>query len=89
MPDGDINRAGFLITIEHQGGDRWAALHCGFCFSASGTSDVEAIPSESTDDWLIDHRFPLDEAFWRAKSEAAHVKVNGHTVAEVLARTSA
>lgn len=89
IPEGDINRNAFLITVEYRGGGKWAVLHCGFCLNAGGGWDYESIPSERADDWLIDHRFPLDEAFLRAKAEAPHVTVNGHTAAEAYqARSS-
>ena len=39
------------------------------------------------DEWLDSHRFDFNSAMDLAQAAAPHVTVNGHSVAEALART--
>ncbi|WP_331756336.1 hypothetical protein OHA04_45485 (plasmid) [Streptomyces sp. NBC_01590] len=87
LPEGDINRHCFAITVEHRGDDQWAVCHFGECLGTDGQWDWEPFPSTRQDDWLKSHRFDLDTALAIAKKAAPHVVVNGHTAADAYRRT--
>lgn len=78
----------FAVTVERTGpGDRWAVFgRVLMCLDATGEWDWEPSPSERDDEWETTHRFPLDEALTLARAAALTLKVNGNTVADVLAR---
>jgi hypothetical protein len=49
----------------------------------------EPLPSDRDDEWLNTHRFDFDTALELAKQHAPQIKVNGWTVAQVLAEWEA
>lgn len=76
----------FTVKVSWRGpGDRWAVTRMSRCLNSAGQWDHEMRPSERDDEWKATHRFPLAEALERAKAVAPHIKVNGWTVADVLA----
>lgn len=85
LPEDDINAPAFEIKVAYRGRDLWAVLRHGSCLSASGEWDWEHIPSEREDEWLAEHRFPMERALELARAVAPDVVVNGHTVTEALA----
>ena len=85
LPEGDINRHVFAITVAYRGRGLWAVSRHSQCLAADGTWSWESIPSEREDEWLAAHRFPLEEALRLAKDAAPHITVNGYTVADALA----
>lgn len=87
LPESDINRPYFAITVEYRGGDRWAVVRHRQCMNAKGEWSWESIPSEREDDWLADHRFDLETALRLAKEAAPMVTVNGRTAIEAYQRT--
>lgn len=86
LPEDDPATRHFTLKIEYRGAGRWAVLDSPFCLNASGEWDYEHLPSERTEEWLTEHRFDLDTALRLAKEQAPRMTVNGHTVADVLAR---
>jgi len=87
LPEGDINRLSYTISVEYRGGDRWAVVRHRQCMNAAGEWSWESVPSEREDEWLAEHRFDLDTALRLAKKAAPHVVVNGHTAVDVYRRT--
>jgi hypothetical protein len=86
LPRGDINRLAWSITVAYRGNDLYAVLiRDHWCLSRSGEAEIEPIPSERTDEWIADHRFPLDEALRLAVSHAPDVACNGKSATEILA----
>ena len=79
----------FSIHVEYRGHDLWAVLKRSRCLSKSGEWEHEPQPSSREDDWLAEHRFDLDTAMELAREQAPKVTVNGHTVADVLAKHAA
>lgn len=75
----------WALTVEYRGRGSWAVKRNVFCLSRAGEWDYEMRPSEREDEWLAEHRFPLDEALELAKQAAPHVIVNGMTPADLLA----
>jgi hypothetical protein len=90
LPDDDINRHVFAITVELRGVGQWAVTRHGSCLGADGTWDEGVKPHDRGDDWLNTHRFNLDTALRLARGAAPHVVVNGRTATEVyhLTRTA-
>lgn len=77
LPEDDENSQVWSLTVEYRGpGDLWAVMHLSYCLSRSGQWDYEPQPSSRTDDFKATHRFPLDEAIERAKTEYPKLIVN-------------
>lgn len=87
LPGDDINHHSFAITVAYRGRGLWAVSRHRQCLGRDGEWDWESLPSERTDEWLAEHRFPVDEAIALAKQEAPRITVNGISAAEALART--
>ncbi|WP_331746801.1 hypothetical protein [Streptomyces sp. NBC_00842] len=87
LPEGDINRHLFAITVEHRGDDQWAVTRFRECLSTDSQWSWEPSPSNREDDWLNAHRFDLDTALRLARDAAPHVVVNGYTATEAYRRT--
>lgn len=90
LPATDINAGVFALAVEYRaqldGADLWCVSRYGRCLGADGEWDYEPIPSSRTKEWIASHRFDLDTAIRLAKEAAPHVMVNGHTVADAIAR---
>lgn len=87
IPPDHIDADSFTIAVAWRGRDRWAVLLRGmWCLGTDGKWDHEPIPSERTDEWKATHRFDCETALKLAREAAPHVKVNGYTVADMLAR---
>lgn len=89
LPEDDVNAHHFSIKVAYRGGGRWAVLHNGWCLNRAGQWEYEHVPSERTDEWLAEHRFPLGEALAMARAELPRLVVNGMTTAQAVARSSA
>jgi hypothetical protein len=87
LPEGDINRHVFAITVEYRGVGQWAVTRHGSCLGADGTWAEGVKPYDRGDDWLAAHRFDLDTALALARKAAPHVVVNGHTATDAYRRT--
>ena len=85
MPEGNVNRYHYEITVEFRGPGSWAVLHSGYCLGVDGDWDYESIPSERADEWKAAHRFPLDRALELAKAAAPGMTANGWTVEQAIA----
>lgn len=85
LPGETPDRSSWNITVEYRGRGLWAVTRWKNCLGRDGEWDYEHIPSEREDEWLAEHRFPLEEALELAKAAAPHVVVNGMTPADVLA----
>jgi hypothetical protein len=90
LPPDAINADVFTITVEWRGPSqsRYAVTRMGFCLGTDGQWDHEPIPSSRTDEWLATHRFDLDTALRLATEHAPKIVVNGHTVADILAKAA-
>lgn len=82
-PDHDIGLYSWSLTVAYRGRGLWAVVHHSYCLNKDGGWDYEMRPSEREDDWLGEHRFPLDEAIERAKHAAPHLTINGRAAAEL------
>lgn len=89
LPLDDIDAPHFTIAVEWRGEGQWAVLRLGSCLGADGSWDYESRPSSREDDWKTTHRFDLDTALALAVEHAPKLTVNGHSVADVLARKAA
>lgn len=87
LPEGDINRSVFTITVQYRGDGRWAITRHGSCLGADGTWDFGVKEYDRGDVWLDDHRFCLDDALRLARAAAPHVVANGHTATDAYRRT--
>lgn len=87
LPEGDVNRLNFTITVEYRGGDCWAVVRHRQCMNAAGEWSWEPVASEREDEWLAEHRFDLDTALRLAKEQAPKLTVNGMTALSVYRRT--
>jgi hypothetical protein len=87
IPEGNINRHLYEVTVSYRGDGRWAVGRSGDCLGADGEWDWEPSPSSREDDWLATHRFDLDTALDLACEAAATVTVNGFTVEDTLRRS--
>lgn len=85
LPEDDINARHFQITVAYRGRGLWAVSRHRHCLGRSGEWDWESIPSERSDEWLTEHRFPLHEALRLAREELPKLRCNGLTAAEVAA----
>lgn len=86
LPEDNVNHSLFQITVAYRGRGLWAISRHRMCLGRDGEWDWESMPSERTDEWLADHRFPLHEALYFAAEELPKLTVNGLSAADVLAR---
>lgn len=84
IPEDNINRPVFEITVAYRGNGRWAVCRLRQCLGSDGQWDYESIPSERTDEWLATHRFDLETALKLAREAAPKIRTNGASVADVL-----
>jgi hypothetical protein len=89
LPQADPNADLFTLTVEERSPGRWAVLQRGFCFDLDGVREYESIPSERAAEFRARFRFDLDTALELAAKIAPTITVNGHTVADALARAGA
>ncbi|MDX3343426.1 hypothetical protein PV409_36315 [Streptomyces sp. ME02-6979.5a] len=89
LPEGDINRHVFAITVEYRGVDQWAITRHGMCLGSDGEWAEGTKPHDRGDDWLRAHRFDLTTALRLARMAAPHVVVNGHSALDAYRRTPA
>lgn len=85
LPEDNYDGHAWNITVEWRGAGLWAVKRNVHCLGRDGEWSHEHIPGEREDEWLAEHRFPLDEALRLAKEAAPHVIVNGMTPADLLA----
>lgn len=87
LPLDDINASNFTIYVRRRALNSWAVLlRDTWCLSREGTWHTEPIPSERTDEWKAQHRFPLEEALRLAREMAPKIEVGKWTVTDALAR---
>lgn len=86
LPQDDVNADLFTLSIEERATGRWAVLRGGFCYDAEGNREYESIPSERADEFKARFRHSLEDALEIARKVAPTMTVNGHTVADALAR---
>lgn len=86
LPEDDMDAHLWALAVEYRGRGRWAVRHHGQCLGRDGSWSYESIPSERRDEWLVEHRFPLEEALALAKQHAPLVRINRFTAADYLAR---
>ena len=82
-PEGYIGLYSWALTVAYRGRGMWAVTDRINCLSKSGTWDYEIRPSERDDEWIAEHRFPLDQALEIATAVAPSVTVNGRSAAEL------
>lgn len=86
VPEDNINAWHFTVKVEYRGRGLWAVTDGIGCFNIDGDRSYESTTSERRDEWLAEHRFELDTALALAKRVAPLLRVNGYSVADVLAR---
>jgi hypothetical protein len=102
IPEDDINARHFTLKVEYRGNGLWAVTDGGSFLGRNGTwsdgyswRDGNEEPateedfreeSEGQEAWRAVYRHDLDTALRLAKEAAPHMLVNGHTVADALAR---
>lgn len=82
-PEGYIGLSSWALKVAYRGRGLWAVTDRINCLSKSGTWDYEMRPSEREDEWLAEHRFPLEDALALAQAVAPSVTVNGRSAAEL------
>lgn len=87
LPEGDINRPVYAITVQYRGEGRWAVIRNSSCLGADGLWDFGVKEYDRGADWLAAHRFDLDTALRLARDAAPHISVNGHTATDAYRRT--
>ena len=85
LPEDHEAYGAFLVEVAARGGDRWAVTHNRMCANVDGTLSYESLSSSRTDEWLAEHRFTRVRAFTVALTVVNRLRVNGFTVAQVLA----
>lgn len=85
-PESCMDADTWKVTVEKRGLGTWAVCRMGSCLGISGEWDREPTPSSRDDDWLEDHRFPLQSALDLAREHAPKVRINGMTARELLER---
>lgn len=85
LPEGHDARSSMTVTVEYRGRDLWAVMRHGRALGVDGTWGYEPSPSSREDDWLKSRRFYLDTALRLAEGAAPNLRVNGHSVADLLA----
>lgn len=87
----------FGIEVQYAGAFRWGEprpedqqwavrLRGHSCLSKSKAWDIESIPSQREDDWLVEHRFDLPTALRLAAEMAPTVMINGYMPRDAIAR---
>ncbi|MEU5660116.1 hypothetical protein ABZ802_31535 [Streptomyces sp. NPDC047737] len=87
LPEDDINRPLFVITVQYRGEGRWAVTRHGSCLGTDGQWEFGIKEYDRGDAWLDAHRFDLDTALRLAREAAPHVICNGHTALDAYRRT--
>lgn len=85
-PESCMDADTWKVTVEKRGLGTWAVCRMGSCLGISGEWDREPTPSSRDDDWLEDHRFPLETALDLAREHAPKVRINGITATEIVER---
>lgn len=83
-----VDKYHFVITVEDGYSKHgWAIRRSSRrCLNRAGEWVYESSPSERSDEWFAEHRFPEKEALERALAAVEKVQVNGFTFAEFDAR---
>jgi hypothetical protein len=76
----DVNRAAWVITISYRSQGQWAVTNFGYCLNSAGEWDHEPSPSNRTDEWKAQHRFPLLEAQRLAVEAYPNLIISGYWV---------
>ncbi|MEU0157958.1 hypothetical protein ABZ154_03695 [Streptomyces sp. NPDC006261] len=87
LPEGDINRSVFTITVQYRGEGRWAVTRLGSCLGTDGQWEFGIKGYDRGDDWLAAHRFDLTTALRLARKAAPGVTVNGRTALDAYRAT--
>lgn len=87
LPEGDVNRHSFTVTVEYRGEGRWAVTRHGSCLGADGAWDFGVKEYDRGAAWLDGHRFDRDTALRLARDAAPYISVNGHTATDAYHRT--
>jgi hypothetical protein len=86
LPEDHVDASSFTLWVER---DRygWGVNDGRSSLGADGQWDRGGVSVYGRDDaWIATHRFDEQTALRLAREAAPHVTVNGHTVAEALAR---
>jgi hypothetical protein len=105
LPPDSINARHFTLKVEYRRDGKWVVTDRFEFLSRTGTwsmgyswrdgsqepttdADYDEV-SAGQDAWRVEHWHDLDTALALAKQRAPHMTVNGHTVADALAREAA
>ncbi|MEV5619440.1 hypothetical protein [Streptomyces bacillaris] len=89
LPEDDINRSVYTITVQYRGDNAWAVTQHGSCLGADGQWEFGVKEYDRGDDWLKAHRFDLTTALRLAQKAAPHIVVNGRTALDAYRGTPA
>lgn len=85
MPEDAVQHYLWLITVERRRGtDSWAVCRHRMCLGRDGEWSWEPSSSNRTDEWIAEHRFPLQEALALAVKAAPLLTVGRLTAAMAL-----
>jgi hypothetical protein len=87
LSDSNADHPVWSVKVEAAGHGRWAVRNMSRCLNKAGTWEYEPQPSSREDDWLDTVRWDdVDEALAAAVDAEPHIRWNGLTPADVLAR---
>ena len=66
---------GAVIQRTSRAPESWAIRAGSSCMSTTGEWDIEPMPSDRTDEWLANHRWPSAAAAWAALQQARRQEV--------------
>jgi hypothetical protein len=67
----------YRIYIELRGDDLWAITHLGECMTVDGNWVYEPLPSNRSEEFLAQTRFPFDQAWALAEAKVQEVMAYG------------
>ena len=70
-----VEEDGAVIQRTSRAPESWAIRAGSSCMSTTGEWDIEPMPSERTDEWLANHRWPSAAAAWAALQQARQQEV--------------
>ena len=70
-----VEEDGAVIQRTSRAPESWAIRAGSACMSTTGEWDIEPMPSDRTDEWLANHRWPSAAAAWAALQQARRQEV--------------
>ncbi|WP_405137447.1 hypothetical protein [Nocardia sp. NBC_01388] len=86
LPEEHRDRRSFSMSVAYRGGEKWCVTDTFECYDLDGHPSFEGRASCRDDAWSARHWFDLVTALALANRLAPAMRVNGQSVADVLAR---